>query len=227
MDVEIEDDFVPDLSIIKEQHAVMAIHDLIKSHKNVSLMCVGPLTNLAILFKLYPGISEELQSIWVMGGNRLGVGNRTNCAEFNFYCDPEAAFIAFQRVKCPMYMLPIESVRLMDPRISHEWRFEILSAHCNSITKLMDPMEKKLHEKLPGRDWWQYDAVVAACFINEKCIKKMTENYVTIELAGNHTRGQVVLDHKGLHREKNCKIIEDFDVEMFKNMILETVKSIS
>lgn len=44
-----------------------------------------------------------------MGGNCLGVGNQSRCAEFNFFADPEAAYIALSTAKCPITILPWEA----------------------------------------------------------------------------------------------------------------------
>lgn len=41
--------------------------------------------------------------------NFLATGNSSSCAEFNFYCDPESAFILLKSLSCPIYMLPWET----------------------------------------------------------------------------------------------------------------------
>jgi len=47
---------------------------------------------------LDPSIGEKLKSITIMGGNMYGIGNITTTAEFNFYADPEAAFVVLDRL---------------------------------------------------------------------------------------------------------------------------------
>lgn len=67
-------------------------------------MALGPLTNVALAFKLCPDITSQIKEIFIMGGNCEGVGNVSMSAEFNFYVDPEAAFVVLNMNKCPTYI---------------------------------------------------------------------------------------------------------------------------
>ena len=73
-------------------NAVEFIRDLLMANQElISLIALGPLTNVAKLLKTYPDVSDRLSKIIVMGG-AVGVpGNITPHAEFNFYSDPVAA----------------------------------------------------------------------------------------------------------------------------------------
>ena len=57
----------------------------------VTLVALGPLTNLAIGLLADPGLGARLASLVIMGGNMEAIGNVTPSAEFNFHADPEAA----------------------------------------------------------------------------------------------------------------------------------------
>ncbi len=57
----------------------------------LTLVCVGPLTNLAIALNVEPKITELLKGIVIMGGAYTVPGNTTPAAEFNILVDPEAA----------------------------------------------------------------------------------------------------------------------------------------
>ena len=59
------------------------------------LVATGPLTNVAIALTKYPNLHGLLHSIALMGGAAVG-GNRTPCAEFNIYADPDAAQAVFR-----------------------------------------------------------------------------------------------------------------------------------
>ena len=59
----------------------------------VDLLMVGPLTNLALALRRAPGIVGGIGQLTVMGGTLYGRGNVTPAAEFNIFCDPEAAAI--------------------------------------------------------------------------------------------------------------------------------------
>lgn len=61
----------------------------------ITLVCVGPLTNLAIALMLEPELPNLLAGLVIMGGAFHVPGNITEHAEFNIYCDPEAAAQVF------------------------------------------------------------------------------------------------------------------------------------
>jgi len=67
----------------------------------ISLVAIGPLTNVAIAMKSDPCLANRLGELYMMGGNCEGVGNVTQCAEFNFHADPEAAYTVLHCTRCP------------------------------------------------------------------------------------------------------------------------------
>jgi inosine-uridine nucleoside N-ribohydrolase len=75
-------------------------HDILSTHKRkeINILATGPLTNIALLLDREP-LAYKLKKIVLMGGaygiNKKVRGNVTPYAEFNFYCDPEAADIVF------------------------------------------------------------------------------------------------------------------------------------
>jgi inosine-uridine nucleoside N-ribohydrolase len=78
-----------------EMHAVDFLANRIRhSERPVTLVPVGPLTNIALLLSRYPGIEAGVEQIVLMGG-AIGTGNYTPAAEFNIYVDPEAAHRVF------------------------------------------------------------------------------------------------------------------------------------
>ena len=66
----------------------------VKYPHTLRLIALGPLTNVATAFSKYPDLPGLLHSMLIMGGAAVG-GNVTPAAEFNIYCDPEAAELVF------------------------------------------------------------------------------------------------------------------------------------
>lgn len=100
----------PDLSLIKKEHAVNKMYELVKERpKEVSIICLGPMTNLAIALRMFPDMAADVKDVSIMGGNNLGVGNTTKAAEFNFYLDSEAVSIVLETLKCPITILTWEA----------------------------------------------------------------------------------------------------------------------
>jgi len=97
------------------RHASLFIAETILAQPGeVTLVAVGPLTNVAMALRLYPDIARHVKEIVIMGGaiGRLprGKGNITPAAEFNFWVDPEAARIVLHS-GAPITLLPLNVCR--------------------------------------------------------------------------------------------------------------------
>jgi inosine-uridine nucleoside N-ribohydrolase len=181
------------------------------------IFAVGPLTNIALLYKLYPEISSKIKALWIMGGNFQGIGNITNCGEFNFWSDPEAAHIVLAESKCPLYIYPWEAcLQASKATPLTQWRLKTLSSNQNAITNFMDPIDTKIQIK---GNFIPCDSYATACFMIPQMITKMENCHVTVELAGNLTRGQMVIDHKKTEKP-NAFVIQEIDAEMFKRFLM-------
>ena len=77
-------------------HGVQAMIDAVRAHPGrITLLAVGPLTNVAAAFALVPELPTLLAGLVIMGGSTMG-GNATAAAEFNIHADPEAAARVFE-----------------------------------------------------------------------------------------------------------------------------------
>ena len=97
-------------TIMKEQpqHAVYWLVDtLLNSNEKLTLIFVGPLTNLAMALRIAPSIVNNIKEIIIMGGGYL-VNNITSGAEFNFWVDPEAAKIVMD-CGAPIRLVPLDA----------------------------------------------------------------------------------------------------------------------
>lgn len=125
---------------------LLSISEGLKIHvTQVSLVAIGPLTNLALAIRLDPSFPQKLKDLYIMGGNKegktsinsyvssqtifaslvffpfTGIGNSTLCAEFNFAIDPESAYIVLEEFLCPTYVATWEySCRNSLPWVSHD-----------------------------------------------------------------------------------------------------------
>ena len=102
----------------EEKHAVLYLIDtLMASDGDITLVPVGPLTNIAMAIRLEPKIVDKVQEIVLMGG-AVNLGNSTPAAEFNIYADPEAAQIVFSSgIKITMMGLDLTNTALANRAI--------------------------------------------------------------------------------------------------------------
>ena len=94
---------------LQEVHGVEFIIDTLRAHEagTVTLVPIGPLTNIAEAFRRAPDIIGRVQRIVLMGGAYFEVGNITPAAEFNIYVDPEAAAEVFA-AGVPLVVMPLD-----------------------------------------------------------------------------------------------------------------------
>ncbi len=84
----------PTMALQSEHGVAWLIRTLLAAAQPVTIATLGPLTNLAMAIVQAPEIVAKIQRVVVMGG-AIAKGNVTPSAEFNIYCDPDAAQIVF------------------------------------------------------------------------------------------------------------------------------------
>lgn len=100
---------VPDRDVVG-LHAVDFIIETASRHRGELVLCpIGPFTNVGLALRKEPRLAGWLKGISVMGGT-TGMGNTTPVAEFNVWCDPEAADIVF-RSGVPLWMAGLNVTR--------------------------------------------------------------------------------------------------------------------
>jgi purine nucleosidase len=96
--------YPPPRRALEKQSATDAIIDTVESHPGLVMVTLGPLTNVALALQKNPAIAAKVGRCVVMGGAPCCEGNVTPTAEYNIWCDPEAARIVVRSG------LPIELV---------------------------------------------------------------------------------------------------------------------
>jgi pyrimidine-specific ribonucleoside hydrolase len=88
--------------------AIEVLADVLRtSDQPVTLVPIGPLTNIALLLAVHPELAPRIGRIIWMGGS-LGAGNTSGVAEFNAHCDPEAAHRVLTQADVPVTMVPLD-----------------------------------------------------------------------------------------------------------------------
>ena len=80
----------------EREHAVDALLRLTAEDPGeISIVCIGPLTNIALAVRTDPTFAQRVKALYIMGGSNNARGNITPAAEFNFFVDPHAAKVVF------------------------------------------------------------------------------------------------------------------------------------
>ncbi|KAH7960814.1 hypothetical protein HPB49_023586 [Dermacentor silvarum] len=175
-----------------DKHGYLKMIEIIKNSSNdLTLMLLGPLTNLAIALLVEPDLTENVSAIYILGGNIYGKGNIKPGSEFNFLTDPEAALVVLQRALCPVYIVPWEAV--LDATVPWDIYYNITNQTGQLQTFLRDITNHTVHcclTESPGFSLGDWLAALAA--IVPGSVTKSLQSRVSVELTGTHTRGQLV-----------------------------------
>ncbi|KAF3706255.1 Inosine-uridine preferring nucleoside hydrolase [Channa argus] len=230
---DVPDPGAPGLELLQKTKAARAMINIVNENpKQVTLVAVAPLTNLAVAVQLDPSFPSKLNALYIMGGNTESRGNTTSCGEFNFVTDPEAAYIVLDRYTCPTYIATWE----FSCRSSLPWSFcdQYLSQKTEKaafMKKISALSMKKAqsadyqNEVTEGQGFNSCDTYALAAAVNDALITVKEEVAVTVELNGAHTRGMMVLDYmEQLKKKHKAFIIKKIDLEKFKQMLMNSLK---
>jgi len=207
---------------------VLAIIRLAHEYKGrLTVLALGPLTNLGMAVRLDPSIKDCFREIYGMGGNIEGVGNVTVSAEFNFLVDPEAAYITLSSYNCPITFVPWE-VCLRQGTRPMKWRVEVLGGLDTPNARLLNAIEAKITAAKEGLSedevlagWIPCDQLAAAALIDPGVITKAAKYHCTVELQGMHTRGLMIVDYPSvLKQRQNVTVVSEIVPEFLEKMMI-------
>ena len=140
----------PDMRRINKEPAWNVISRLSKEYPHeITIVAIGPLTNVALAMKTDPGLAERLREMFIMGGNIEGYGNVTEAAEFNFHADPEAAYIVLRLTRCPTMIAPWE-LSYKYNKVDFGWRTEVLGKLTTPAAQLINACEEVIISIITG-----------------------------------------------------------------------------
>ena len=172
-------------------HAVEFLRrELTDVSEPITIVALGPLTNIATLIRAYPEVASKIDEIVVMGG-AIGPGNVTPTAEFNIRQDPEAADIVFGS-GIPI-LLYIWDVFIKVAFVRSE--IESFSNSSNTSVALAGNLLMSMLDRFGSPKTSIGDAGAVACILNANAITAK-QLPVAVELSGKYTRGQTVVDQR-------------------------------
>ncbi len=179
------------------QHAVDFIIETARQHQaELVIAIIGPQTNLAVALKREPRLASWLREITIMGGSTT-LGNITPAAEFNIYCDPEAAAVVFD-CGAPIRMMGYNVTRETGlVRADIERMKSSGKRVAGTIADLM-AFYLERQERVYGLTVApMHDVCALVPYVAPELITDISTS-VRIELAGTYTRGMTVCDLRGV-----------------------------
>ena len=224
---------------LEKKHAVDAIVETIEANPGLVLVTLGPLTNIALAVQRKSEIATKVSRCVIMGGAPCCEGNVTPAAEYNIWCDPEAARIVMRsglpvelvgwhlcRGDAALNLNDIERVLSLDTPLA---RFAI---ECNSRA------QEAYFEQTGEHGISLPDPVCMSIALDPSIVTNQTEHFVDVETTSELTRGMTVVDRlnvAGNDRNKSvwsdvlkqgakAKVIWTMDIARWKQALFKSLR---
>jgi inosine-uridine nucleoside N-ribohydrolase len=197
---------------------------------DLTIVALGPLTNLALALQEDPRRLGRTGRIVVMGGAIAVPGNITPAAEFNFYVDPEAA-AAVLEAGLPVELVPLDVTRRVV--LAQTALTERLHRCSDRIARFM--LDFTLHgfafgAEREGGGIVLHDPLAMAVALDPSLVT-FEPLHVEVECEGRLTRGLSLADRREIpsHRKRaaTCRVAVDVDAERVLQMVLERLCPVS
>ena len=210
---------------LQQGHAVDFILDTLRREPagTVTLVPIGPLTNIARAFRDAPDIMQRVQEVVLMGGAYFEVGNITPAAEFNVYVDPEAAEIVF-RSGVPLTVMPLDVTHKALITADRVEAFRQLGTRAGKLVAAWtDFFERFDKEKYGSEGAPLHDPCTIAYLLEPGLFSGRYVN-VEIETESELTRGMTVADWwRVTERPANATFMGDLDATGYFDLLSERI----
>lgn len=198
--------------------AFMAIRDkLMNAPEPITLVAIGPLTNIALLLTQYPECKFNIRRLVIMGGS-AGRGNFTPNAEFNIAIDPEAAERVFQSgIEIVMCGLDVTNQAMLTP----EYLAQLPAL--NKTGKMLHSLFSHYRSGSMSSGLRMHDLCAIAWLVRPELFT-LKPCFVAVETQGTWTAGTTVVDIENRYeRPANAQVALDLDVDGFRRWVAEVI----
>lgn len=207
---------------LSERHAVDVLAGLINDGP-LTIVAIGPLTNLATLLERHGGIESRVERVVLMGGASFE-GNVTPAAEFNIWVDPEAA----QRVLSADWPVTVMPLDLTHQAYLNDDDVRFLRGLDSEVgRRLADILEPlaRVHEEWHGnRNLIMHDSMAVYEVIDPTAITKQGVT-IEVETGGQHSRGATLIDRRRVHADSRVQTGLHVDNERFVALLRKRLAS--
>ena len=204
------------------RHAVDLLAELI-GQGPLTIVAIGPLTNLATLLEQHPGIDRDVERVVLMGGASFE-GNVTPAAEFNIWADPEAA----QRVLAAHWPITVMPLDLTHQAYLNDGDLEFLRGLGSEVGRrtadILEPYAKFHDEWYGNRDLVMHDAMAVYDVLDRSAISKQNVA-ISVETGGEHSRGATWVDRRRIHADSRIQIGVHVDNQKFVALLRQRFAS--
>ena len=196
-----------------------------KEQETISIIALGPLTNIARLIQTEPEALAGLDELVSMGGSYKSHGNCSPVAEYNYWCDPEAAKVVFDHAFVHMVGLDVTRKIVLTPNI-----LEYMCAAAPEIGEIIKNITRfyfDFHWKQEGVIGCVINDPLAVAYFIDRNMCHGFDSYTQIETQGISAGQSVVDAYHFWQKENNSHILTETDAFRFMQFFFERVLKIA
>lgn len=212
------------------QHACSYLIETLKDSPDpVTVITVGPMTNLGMALRMDPSICEKISRVVIMGG-AVHKGNITPVAEANFYHDPEAAKIVLDS-GLPCLIVGLNATHSAELTLEDTVQLRALDTPAARFAaQLIETRIDALKRMGNGNGWSDaiHDALAVACVLDPSVIAEEITVRCDIDINGGAADGMLVTDERmGYEPDESVRttIVMKADRERFLNLLKQALTS--
>lgn len=223
---------LPETSLkAQEKRAVVWLIETVMASQpgTVTIVALGPLTNIAAAMRAEPAFASRLQEIVLMGGGDR-IGNASAAAEFNIWADPEAAEIVLQS-GCKISLIPLDATHEAEVSAAQAAEIEAIgSKEAKFVAEVIRERIGGYSERDPELAAKQtaplHDALALCYFLHPECITKKIETVCHVDVSGGVCYGRTMVDRRAnlVMEEPNCTFALGADREWFLGWLMGILK---
>jgi inosine-uridine nucleoside N-ribohydrolase len=185
------------VSRLHHQHpSEKVICDAVRAAPNqVTLVCLGPLTNVARAFHRDPGLNTVVDQIVMMGGSVDGVGNVTAAAEFNMHFDALSARTVFQS-PVTKTLIPLDVTRAVEFTLGLYDDLPPEETRVGAFLRRILPFIFRAYHQLLGKESIHLHDAVALVAVTDPELFQFRHMSGDVETSGELTLGTTVFDRR-------------------------------
>lgn len=218
-------DVEPDL--ISPEHASDAmIRICVENPGEVSIVAIGPLTNIALAVVKDRNFVKNVKSIYIMGGSNNGRGNVTSAAEFNFYVDPHAAQIVLTAGFEDLHIVTWDPITLRDatyPRAEYEKLFTGVDTPLATFFERVCDATLEFNESVGVDGSTHPDSITIASLLHPEIVLDERKYQVDVETNSELTLGYSAMAWDKFGDDANAYVAEKLDGAAFYEMLRQLI----
>lgn len=203
------------------------IEKILSSPGEITLVAIGPLTNVALAIRQQPRIVDSIKELIIMGGAIRHEGNTTALAEFNTYVDPHAAHIVFH-AGIPTTLVPLDVTYQCILTTQDVERLQSIESPISTFIKDATRFYMEYHEDYQG---------IEGCVINDPLALALTfapelcdyqELPVDVDISGGVSMGKTFADFYNYGKKPaNMKVALGVRPRDFIELFLERMEKLA